>query len=46
MTPSSRAEMVAQSLKVAKDNKLEAAGFLENSPLASAHDELKRTVCL
>jgi predicted Zn-dependent protease len=31
MTPSSRADMVAQSLKVAKDNKLEAAGFLENS---------------
>lgn len=31
MSPSSRADMVAQSLKVAKDNKLEAAGFLENS---------------
>ncbi|PZR22666.1 MAG: peptidase C69 [Citrobacter freundii] len=31
MTPASRADMVAQSLKVAKDNKLEAAGFLENS---------------
>ncbi|MET0462201.1 MAG: TldD/PmbA family protein [Chitinophagaceae bacterium] len=31
MTPSSRADMVAQSLKVAKDAKLEAAGFLENS---------------
>jgi len=31
MSPASRADMVAQSLKVAKDNKLEAAGFLENS---------------
>lgn len=31
MTPSTRADMVAQSLKVAKDNKLEAAGFLENT---------------
>lgn len=31
MTPDSRAEMVGQSLKVTKDAKLNAAGFLENS---------------
>jgi predicted Zn-dependent protease len=31
MTPESRAEMVGQSLKVTKDAKLFAAGFLENS---------------
>jgi predicted Zn-dependent protease len=31
MTPESRAEMVGQSLKVTKDAKLNAAGFLENS---------------
>jgi predicted Zn-dependent protease len=31
MTPDTRAEMVAKSLKVAKDSKLESAGFLENS---------------
>lgn len=31
MTPDSRAEMVGKSLQVAKDGKLEAAGFLENS---------------
>ncbi|NII29764.1 TldD/PmbA family protein [Pseudoflavitalea sp. X16] len=31
MTPDTRADMVAQSLKVAKDSKLEAAGFLQNS---------------
>lgn len=31
MTPDSRAELVAKSITVAKDAKLEAAGFLENS---------------
>ncbi|MET0637465.1 MAG: TldD/PmbA family protein [Chitinophagaceae bacterium] len=31
MSPDSRAEMVAQSLKVSKESKLEAAGFLDNS---------------
>ncbi|MXV17214.1 TldD/PmbA family protein [Hufsiella ginkgonis] len=31
MTPDTRAEMVAKSLQAAKDAKLEAAGFLENS---------------
>jgi predicted Zn-dependent protease len=31
MTPDTRAEMVAKSLKVSKENKLEAAGYLENS---------------
>ncbi len=31
MTPDTRAEMVAKSLKVSKDNKLESAGFLQNS---------------
>ncbi|MEO5909731.1 MAG: TldD/PmbA family protein [Pelobium sp.] len=31
MTPDTRAEMVAQSLKISKEAKLEAAGFLENS---------------
>lgn len=31
MTPDTRAEMVAKSLKVAKDAKLESAGFLQNS---------------
>ncbi len=31
MTPDSRAEMVAKSLQISKDAKLEAAGFLENS---------------
>ena len=31
MTPDSRAEMVGKSIKVAKDAKLEAAGFLENT---------------
>lgn len=31
MTPDTRADMVARSLKVAKDSKLESAGFLENS---------------
>ncbi|HYK54928.1 MAG TPA: TldD/PmbA family protein, partial [Flavisolibacter sp.] len=31
MTPDSRAEAVAKSLQVAKEGKLEAAGFLENS---------------
>lgn len=36
MTPNSRAEMVAQSLQVAKDANLEAAGFLVNSSSISA----------
>jgi predicted Zn-dependent protease len=31
MTPASRAEAVGKSIKVAKDAKLEAAGFLENT---------------
>lgn len=31
MTPESRAELVGKSIKVAKDAKLEAAGFLENT---------------
>jgi predicted Zn-dependent protease len=31
ITPKQRADMVQQSLQVAKDNKLTAAGFLENS---------------
>ncbi|MFT3826653.1 MAG: TldD/PmbA family protein [Chitinophagaceae bacterium] len=31
ITPDTRAQVVAQSLQVAKDNKLEAAGFIENS---------------
>jgi predicted Zn-dependent protease len=31
MTPKQRADMVDQSLKVAKDNKLTAAGFLQNN---------------
>ncbi len=31
MTPDSRAEMVGKSIKVAKEAKLEAAGFLENT---------------
>ncbi|UEG54384.1 TldD/PmbA family protein [Mucilaginibacter daejeonensis] len=36
LTPKQRADMVAQSLQVAKDNKLTAAGFLENSAGYSA----------
>ncbi|RYY54396.1 MAG: TldD/PmbA family protein [Chitinophagaceae bacterium] len=31
MSPDSRADMVAKSLQVARDSKLEAAGFLDNS---------------
>src|SRR5476651_1239436 len=31
MTPKQRTDLVAQSLQVAKDNKLTAAGFLQNS---------------
>lgn len=36
LTPKQRADMVQQSLQVAKDNKLTAAGFLENSTGYSA----------
>ncbi len=31
ITPDSRAEMVAKSLQISKENKLDAAGFLENT---------------
>ena len=46
ITPKFRADAVALSLQIAKDNKLTAAGFLEKQRGIYSHDELKRIVCL